>query len=258
MEVFYEGRWGTVCDDDWDIKDAKVVCRSLNLPTTDTRSFGYARFGRGVGRIWLDNVACNGNEPSLVQCRHNGWGVENCGHYEDASVVCGNPRREYSYCNWPWFSSSLLPSFPPSLSFPPFLHSCLPPSVPMSLPPSLPPGPPFLVLPPLSLPPSLPLSLSPSLSQSLPYLRNQAPHSLSIPSILLFNLLISRYVSFLQLHTSLAFKITIPGVTGTITSPGYPTFLRRADYQWTFKRAVPESRLALFFESIDLTRPSDG
>ena len=89
VEVYFNNEWGTVCDDSWDDNDAEVVCRQLGLPTESARAYPRAHFGEGTGNILLDDVHCTGAENSLGECEHSGWGIENCGHYEDAGVVCG-------------------------------------------------------------------------------------------------------------------------------------------------------------------------
>ena len=96
MEIFYNGNWGTVCDDGWDINDASVVCRQLGFPNVNGAPRS-ARFGAGSGQIWLDNVGCSGNESSIVNCWHMGWGVENCVHSEDASVICSSKLRRLGF-----------------------------------------------------------------------------------------------------------------------------------------------------------------
>ncbi|CAI8055640.1 Deleted in malignant brain tumors 1 protein [Geodia barretti] len=90
VEICFNGVWGTVCDDSWDTPDAQVVCRQLGLPWRAATALGFARFGEGTDPIHLDDVGCSGNESSLQECRHNGVGDHNCGHIEDASVVCSD------------------------------------------------------------------------------------------------------------------------------------------------------------------------
>ena len=89
VEVFVNDAWGTVCDDLWDINDANVACRQLGFGRAISAPVG-ARYGSGSGSILLDNLACTGAESSLLSCPHSGVGSHNCGHSEDAGVVCSS------------------------------------------------------------------------------------------------------------------------------------------------------------------------
>ena len=87
VEIYYNGIWGTVCDDFWSLPDAKVVCRQLGY--RDARqATRNAVHGVGNGIIWLDNIMCIGNETELQDCQSNGFGNHNCDHNEDAGVIC--------------------------------------------------------------------------------------------------------------------------------------------------------------------------
>ncbi|BFF99126.1 uncharacterized protein DMAD_07097 [Drosophila madeirensis] len=96
LEVKYHGVWGSVCDDDFNLKAAQVACNSLGY-------YGPAKlenkiFGHGNGPIWLDQVMCLGNESSIDKCSHWNWGDHNCNHTEDVALHCsaGPPPRSAS------------------------------------------------------------------------------------------------------------------------------------------------------------------
>ncbi|XP_073803072.1 scavenger receptor cysteine-rich domain-containing group B protein isoform X3 [Danio rerio] len=91
VEVFYNGSWGTVSDDGWDLSDAAVVCRELDCGNViEAKSAAY--FGQGTGPVWLNTVQCNGTENSLVNCTSSQWGIQSGNHSKDSGVICNNVK----------------------------------------------------------------------------------------------------------------------------------------------------------------------
>jgi len=54
-------------------------------------------YAPGTGPIWLNYVQCVGNEMSIANCSHGGWGTHNCYHFEDVSVACGWPSVQHGW-----------------------------------------------------------------------------------------------------------------------------------------------------------------
>ena len=99
VEVYYNGEWGTVCDDGWDDTDAGVVCRQLGFGSSGV-AIGSAGFSQGSGPIWLNFVMCSGSELILPNCGHLGVNITKCDHSKDAGVICNETGIESMYMQW--------------------------------------------------------------------------------------------------------------------------------------------------------------
>ena len=94
VEIFYEGQWGTVCDDGWNFADARTVCRQLNFEGRRAIALSRSYFGSGSGVIWLNDVKCDNKDYKLAECEHSGWrNIGECDHNMDASVICSGRLR---------------------------------------------------------------------------------------------------------------------------------------------------------------------
>ncbi|XP_067025673.1 inactive tyrosine-protein kinase 7-like [Acropora muricata] len=68
VEVFYEGRWSKICRNEWDIDDAKVVCKQLGFKSALAEFIKVDTKEENVS-IAMSNVACTGQESVLASCK---------------------------------------------------------------------------------------------------------------------------------------------------------------------------------------------
>ncbi|KAI3382286.1 hypothetical protein SNEBB_011380 [Seison nebaliae] len=98
VEIFHDSEWRYICDDNWSFVEARVVCRHLGFVDA-LAATEYNQFKSGDSNIyWLDNVLCNGYEPSLNECQHAEWGKHDCQYNEMAGVIC-NPKKSSTIFN---------------------------------------------------------------------------------------------------------------------------------------------------------------
>lgn len=59
VELFHKGEWGTICDDDFSIANANVLCRQLGFVSATgwTHSAKYGK-GQGKGHRWRGIIKC--------------------------------------------------------------------------------------------------------------------------------------------------------------------------------------------------------
>uniref|UniRef100_A0A8C9SUJ8 SRCR domain-containing protein n=1 Tax=Scleropages formosus TaxID=113540 RepID=A0A8C9SUJ8_SCLFO len=84
VQLRYSGKWGTVCNESWDMRASDVLCHQLKCG----HAVGQAWFGEGSGQIWPDVFQCHRNETRLSQCAVSPWSRAACSHGQDVGVIC--------------------------------------------------------------------------------------------------------------------------------------------------------------------------
>lgn len=84
------GEWGYVCDDEFDMRDAHVVCRELGytMGAAEIKPHStYVPLNTSNVLFLVDDLQCRGNETTIRDCDFSGWGVSNCGNEEVSKYI---------------------------------------------------------------------------------------------------------------------------------------------------------------------------
>ncbi|XP_066515941.1 antigen WC1.1-like isoform X2 [Hoplias malabaricus] len=99
VEVLHGNTWGTVCDADFDQKDAEVVCRELGCGRP-VEVLGAAAFGQREVQMWSEELHCRGNEPQIYSCPISSSLRHNCTHDNDVGLVCSGHTEARLVQGW--------------------------------------------------------------------------------------------------------------------------------------------------------------
>lgn len=104
IEIYCNGRWGTVCDDSFTIVTARTVCIQLgyNSFSSWTSGFKYDNYmnelfailltnrpGASSQPIWLNRLICSSVQNCLSYCQRCPSFQDNtCAHTEDVYISC--------------------------------------------------------------------------------------------------------------------------------------------------------------------------
>ena len=84
----FDYEWGGLCDDGFNLEEANVVCREAGFMLGAEQLFIGSQFGKGSGKILMDELDCKGDESSLLGCKFDPWNVTDCNDREWAGVSC--------------------------------------------------------------------------------------------------------------------------------------------------------------------------
>ena len=88
LEVFSDGNWNTICNDNWTHKSTLVACTTLGYFNGGTLS----EVSSGSEDNSIRSITCSGDEERLADC-HAGHPSTSCSHDDDVGIVCWGPSK---------------------------------------------------------------------------------------------------------------------------------------------------------------------
>ena len=86
VEVFYNGQWGRICRNEWDLHDVEVVCRQLGFLSAFAEFIGSDVNGDDIPFL-MSKVSCTGGESDLTSCKRAD-GENDCQDDKGAQALC--------------------------------------------------------------------------------------------------------------------------------------------------------------------------
>ncbi|XP_024859066.2 CD5 antigen-like [Kryptolebias marmoratus] len=83
--------WSSVCEADFDLQDAQVVCRELGCGPPSVLQG--ALYGEVEAPKWTTEFQCGGHESALLDCRSSGSARNTCSPGKAVGLTCSEPVR---------------------------------------------------------------------------------------------------------------------------------------------------------------------
>ena len=103
LEVWYGGRWWSVCDDRWTMTNTDVVCDEMGLGrgVSFTRSYNAANLWTAMSPVMIgfDDVECDVTDTSIFQCRQAPFGFPpDCAETQTIGLRCAGSSGNSDFC----------------------------------------------------------------------------------------------------------------------------------------------------------------
>ncbi|XP_038551142.1 scavenger receptor cysteine-rich type 1 protein M130-like [Micropterus salmoides] len=89
LEVKSNQSWSSMCEDDFDLQDAEVVCRELGCGAPSVLQG--ALYGEMEPPVWSKEFQCGGHESALRDCGSSGSARDTCSSGKSVELTCSEP-----------------------------------------------------------------------------------------------------------------------------------------------------------------------